>query len=175
MLERVLRLETVPSSKSHDHAVGEPPDVSRNSTTNGVVPEIVLGVITRLALKAATGPTPPPVGGWPPPEATALRPALTGKLDSAETCTVLPRMLEMTGVMTSNVQLSWTLAESPRLVVVAVARRRRVKSGIRDDGLAARSRERTVRRRGVPEDLVLVRAWTSASGDGPQASGLFAA
>ena len=49
-------VDVVPSSVNvHDHWVGLPPEVSRNSTANGTTPETGFGVITPFPLKAAFG------------------------------------------------------------------------------------------------------------------------
>ena len=167
------RVEVDPSSKSQAQSSGAPPDVSRNSTTNGGVPEIVLGEITTLAVKAATGPRRcrRPRG----PCDDAAHPGLHREVGlGGRPSRTLPRMFEIIGVMTSNCagQLDLdVVAEPGRDAVAVVVDEHRS----RDDRLAARDREATVGGRGVAEDLVLVPVWTSASAGDPQASGLFAA
>src|SRR3954447_4495927 len=115
-------VDVVPSAKSQDHALGEPPDVSRNSTSaDGPTTVTVLGASVPFAVNAAVGAL--PYTGPPPPAATLLSPDLTGKSAEADTATEPPRIAEIPGVMTVKVHESRTCTESPRVVELPSALR----------------------------------------------------
>ena len=94
---------SVSPSKSHAHDVGPPPDWSVKATVSGCVP------LVGTALNAAFG----TIGVAPP---VTDMPVLIGKADSAEAWTTLPRIAEMTGVITPKLQVSPTTAVPPIVV-----------------------------------------------------------
>jgi len=82
--------------------------MSQKTTVKGVVPLSDDGAATALPVNAALGAV--PMTAFP---IAAVIPDFTGNLDAADTWTLPPTILEITGVMTPNVQLTPTVATSP--------------------------------------------------------------
>src|SRR5688572_15444812 len=101
-------------SRSHSQLVGLPPEVSRKTTLKGAGPLSDEGATSPFPVKAAFG------GVRPVLPSLTVMPLFTGKTADADTLTDPPRMAEMPGVMTPNVQVIATSASSPSAEPVKV-------------------------------------------------------